>query len=212
VAATFCFGRDSRRHSETWFRGSAFLRRNGFLHGGSRQHAQIRDLTAAGTEKIFTEQVSAIGKRQQLEAALDFIREGDILVVTKLDRLARSTQHLLEILDRVKAKGANLHILNLGADTSTATGKLMFTIIGAIACFERELMLERQREGIAKAKGEGKYRGRKPTARAKADEIKTLKAAGIRPTDIARQLGIGRASVYRALGAEIPEGRSATPG
>ena len=114
-----------------------------------------------------------------------------------------STKHLLEIAERVKAKGADLHILNLGADTSTATGKLMFTVIGAIACFERELMLERQREGIAKAKAEGKYRGRKPTARAKADEIKTLKAAGIRPTDIARRLGIGRASVYRVLGNAI---------
>src|SRR5689334_23292576 len=78
-------------------------------------------------------------------------------------------------------------------------GRLMFTVIGAIACFERELMLERQREGIAKAKAEGKYKGRKPTARARAAEIATLKADGVRPTDIARQLGIGRASVYRIL-------------
>ena len=161
--------------------------------------AQLRDLAAAGCEKIFTEQVSAIGKRPQLEAALDFIREGDALIVTKLDRLARSTQHLLEILDRVKGKGAGLNVMNLGADSGSPTGKLIYTVIGAIACFERELMLERQREGIAKAKAEGKYRGRKPTARAKADEIKTLKAAGVRPTDIARQLGIGRASVYRIL-------------
>ena len=116
--------------------------------------AQIRDLTAAGCEKIYTEQVSAVGKRPQLEAALDFIREGDTLVVTKLDRLARSTQHLLEIADRVKSKGADLSILNLGADTGTATGKLIFTIIGAVGAFERELMLERQREGIAKAKAD----------------------------------------------------------
>jgi DNA invertase Pin-like site-specific DNA recombinase len=165
--------------------------------------AQIRDLAAAGTEKIFSEQVSAIGKRPQLEAALDFIREGDILVVTKLDRLARSTQHLLEIAECVKAKGADLSILNLGADTSTATGKLIFTIIGAVGAFERELMLERQREGIAKAKAEGRYRGRKPTARARAAEVKALKATGVRPVDIARRLGIGRASVYRLLGAEV---------
>lgn len=163
--------------------------------------AQVRDLTAAGCEKIFGEQVSAVAKRAQLEAALDFIREGDTLVVTKLDRLARSTQHLLDIADRVKAKGADLSILNLGADTGTATGKLIFTIIGAIAAFERELMLERQREGIAKAKAEGRYRGRKPTARARAAEVKELKAEGVRPTDIARRLGIGRASVYRVLTA-----------
>ena len=161
--------------------------------------AQIRELTVAGVEKIFREQVSAVAKRQQLEAAIDFIREGDTLVVTKLDRLARSTQHLLEIAERVKAKGADLSILNLGADTSTATGRLMFTVIGAIACFERELMLERQREGIAKAKSEWKYKGRKPTARARAAEIATLISDGVRPTDIARQLGIGRASVYRIL-------------
>jgi DNA invertase Pin-like site-specific DNA recombinase len=160
--------------------------------------AQIRELSTAGVEKIFSEQVSAVGKRPQLEAALDFIREGDTLVVTKLDRLARSTQHLLEIAERVKARGADLCILNLG-DTSTATGRLMFTVIGAVACFERELMFERQREGVARAKAQGKYKGRKPTARARAAEIVTLKADGVRPVDIARRLGIGRASVYRIL-------------
>jgi DNA invertase Pin-like site-specific DNA recombinase len=168
--------------------------------------AQIRDLKAAGCEKLFSEQVSAVGKRLQLEAALDFIREGDTLVVTKLDRLARSTQHLLEVADRVKAKSADLCILNLGADTSTATGRLMFTVIGAVGCFERELMLERQREGIAKAKAEKKYKGRKPTARARAAEITALKADGVRPVEIARRLGIGRASVYRVLGAEARAG------
>ena len=163
--------------------------------------AQIRDLNAVGVEKIFTEQLSAVTRRPQLEDALDFIREGDTLVVTKLDRLARSTQHLLEIAGRVKAKDADLVILNLGADTSTATGKLIFTIIGAIGAFERELMLERQREGVARAKAEGKYKGRKPTARARAAEVKALMADGVRPVEIARRLGIGRASVYRVLGA-----------
>ena len=165
--------------------------------------AQIRDLKGAGCEKVFSEQISSIGERPQLEAALDFIREGDMLIVTKLDRLARSTQHLLEIAERVKAKGADLCVLNLGADTSTATGRLMFTVIGAVGTFEREMMLERQREGIAKAKGERKYKGRKPTSRARAAEIAMLKADGLRPVEIARRLGIGRASVYRVLGAEI---------
>lgn len=162
--------------------------------------AQLRDLGAAGVEKIFQEQVSAVGKRPQLKAALDFVREGDSLTVTKLDRLARSTQHLLEILDRLKAKRAELSILNLGIDTGTATGKLCVTLIGAVASFERELMLERQREGVARAKAEGKYKGRKPTARARAAEVRALKAEGVRPVDIARTLGIGRASVYRVLG------------
>jgi DNA invertase Pin-like site-specific DNA recombinase len=161
--------------------------------------AQLRELRFAGCEKIFQEQVSAVGKRPQLEACLDFIREGDTLVVAKLDRLARSTQHLLQITDLVKSKGAALHVLNLGADTSTATGKLFFVLTGAIGAFEREMMLERQREGIARAKAEGKYKGRKPTARARAPEIAALKADGVRPVDIARRLGIGRASVYRIL-------------
>jgi DNA invertase Pin-like site-specific DNA recombinase len=168
--------------------------------------AQLRDLTAAGCEKIFSEQTSAVGKRPRLEAVLEFIREGDTLIVTKLDRLARSTQHLLEILDRVKVKGADLHILNLGADSGSPTGKLVYTVIAAISCFERELMLERQREGVARAKAEGKYKGRKPTARAKAAEVKALKADGVRPVDIARRLSIGRASVYRALAAETCPG------
>jgi DNA invertase Pin-like site-specific DNA recombinase len=161
--------------------------------------AQLRDLRAVGCEKIFEEQVSSVGKRPQLEACLDFVREGDTLVITKLDRLARSTQHLLEIADLVKRKGADLHILNLNIETSTATGKLLLTMIAAVATFEREMMLERQREGIAKAKAEGKYRGRKPTARARAAEIAALRADGVRPVDIARRLGIGRASVYRIL-------------
>src|SRR6266436_6116273 len=95
----------------------------------------------------------------------------------------------------LKAKGADLCIPNLG-DTGTATGRL-FTFIGTIACFEHELMLERQREGIANAKAQGKYKGRKPTARARAAEVNALRADGVRPVEIARRLGIGRASVYR---------------
>ena len=90
-------------------------------------------------------------------------------------------------------------MLNLGVDTGSATGKLLFTMIGAVATFEREMMLERQREGIARAKQEGRYRGRKPTARARSAEIEALKADGVRPVEIARRLGIGRASVYRIL-------------
>ena len=168
--------------------------------------AQLAELAQAGCDKVFREQVSSVAPRAQLEAALEFVREGDMLVVSKLDRLARSTQHLLDIADRVKGKGAHLRVLNLGMDTGTATGKLLLTVIGAIGQFEREIMLERQREGIAKAKDEGKYKGRAPTARAKAAEARTLKAAGLGATEIANRLGIGRASVYRVLGE-----RSANP-
>lgn len=138
-------------------------------------------------------------KRAKLADALEFIREGDTLVVTKLDRLARSLAHMLEIKGQVTDRGAHLRILDLDMDTSTPTGKLLLNMIGSIAEFERGIMLERQREGIAKAKAAGKYTGRQPTARAKADEVLSMKNAGKGPTEIAKVLGIGRASVYRIL-------------
>ncbi len=163
--------------------------------------AQQRDLTASGCERIFTEQVSSVDavRREQLLEALSFVRNGDTLIVTKLDRLARSVAHLMEILGQLEAKGIALRILSMGIDTNTPTGKLMLTILGGVAQFEREVMLERQREGIAKAKAEGKYKGRAPTARAKADEVLRLHKAGVGATEISKQLGIGRASVYRLL-------------
>jgi len=164
--------------------------------------AQTRDLEAIGVRRLFKEQVSSIAKRDELEAAIEFCREGDTLVVTKLDRLARSTKHLLEIIERLESKGVGLRILDFGGgevDTSSATGKLMLTMFGAFGEFERSMMLERQREGIAKAKAEGKYKGRAPTARAKANEVLALKADGIGPTEIAAKLNISRSSVYRII-------------
>jgi len=165
--------------------------------------AQVRDLKAAGSEKILQEQVSSVdvAKRARLAEALEHIRRGDTLVVTKLDRLARSVRHLFEITETLAEKGAALRILDLGIDTGKPTGKLVLTVLGGIAEFERGIMLERQREGIAKAKAAGKYKGRKPTAKAKAGEVKALKSQGVGPTAIAKQLGIGRASVYRILGS-----------
>jgi DNA invertase Pin-like site-specific DNA recombinase len=163
--------------------------------------AQIKTLTAAGCDKIFQEQVSSVAHREQLEAALDYAREGDALVVTKLDRLARSVAHLVAIGERLDAKGVSLKVLEQSIDTSTPTGRLMFNMLGAIAQFERELMLERQREGVAKAKAEGKYKGRAPTARAKASEVRRLHSESIGGTEIAKRLRISRASVYRLLKA-----------
>lgn len=164
--------------------------------------AQERDLIAAGAAKLFKEQVSSVAAREQLEAAIDFAREGDVLVVTKLDRLARSVAHLSEIVARLEKKGVALRVLALNLDTSTPTGKLMLNMLGAVAQFEREMMLERQREGIAKAQAEGKYKGRAPTARAKAAEIEALQAEGLGASEIAKRLGIGRASVYRVAGTK----------
>jgi DNA invertase Pin-like site-specific DNA recombinase len=163
--------------------------------------AQLRDLKAAGCEKIFQEQLSSVdAKREQLEAAIEFCREGDVLICTKLDRLARSVADVVTIEARLNKKGAALHIMDPAMDTSSPAGRLVFNVLASIAQFEREIMLTRQREGIAKAKGEGKYKGRKPTARAKAAEVKQLLAEGVSATETARRLGIGRRSVYRILG------------
>ena len=158
---------------------------------------QLRDLQAAGCERVFQEHLSSVNaNRPQLEAALDYLRDGDTLVVTKLDRLARSMRDLLAIVDRIEAKGAALSILAMNLDTATPTGKLMLQVLGAVAEWERAMVLERQREGVAKAKREGKYKGRAPTARAKASDVMRLLADGVRPTEVAKQLGIARRSVY----------------
>jgi DNA invertase Pin-like site-specific DNA recombinase len=153
--------------------------------------AQLKALNAAGCEKLFSEKLSSVAQRPQLEAAIDFAREGDSLVVTKLDRLARSVAHLVSIGEKLDAKGVSLRVLEQAIDTSTPTGRLMFNMLGAIAQFERELMLERQREGVAKAKSEGKYKGRAPTGR--------LHSESIGATEIAKRLRISKASVYRVL-------------
>jgi DNA invertase Pin-like site-specific DNA recombinase len=163
--------------------------------------AQHRELKAVGCQKFFSEQVSSVASRGKLDAALEELREGDVLVVTKLDRLARSMRNLMEIVDTIANKGASLRIIAMNLDTGTPTGRLMLNMLGSVAQFEREMMLERQREGIAKAKAESKYKGRKPTAMAKSDDVKALHAKGIGATEIAKQLKIGRASVYRALEA-----------
>jgi DNA invertase Pin-like site-specific DNA recombinase len=169
--------------------------------------AQERDLKEVGCERLFTEQVSSVDQhRAALETALDFIREGDVLIVTKLDRLARSVADLVEVTGRIAAKGASLRILDLAIDTSTATGELMLNLIGSIAQFERRIMLERQREGIAKAKAEGKYKGRKPIARAQAAEVLRLTEDGLTGPQIAAKLGISLRSVRRC---QKPEAQAA---
>jgi DNA invertase Pin-like site-specific DNA recombinase len=164
--------------------------------------AQVKELERYGVEKVYKEQVSSIAHREQLELALEHLRSGDQLIVTKLDRLARNVTHLGSLLETVEAKGASLVILSFGGntvDTSTATGKLLLNMMGAVAQFEREMMLERQREGIAKAKADGKYKGRAPTAKRQAEKVKALVEAGVSRDQILQQTGISRASYYRLL-------------
>lgn len=161
--------------------------------------AQLNELNSAGCEKIFNEQISSMAKRDQLEHAISFAREGDLLIVTKIDRLARSVVDLLTIIQTLDSKKVGLLILNLNIDTQTSTGRLMLNVLGSIAQFEREIMLERQREGIAKAKAEGKYKGRKPIALSIRKEVLYYAMQGKSKVNISRHLNIGIASVYRIL-------------
>jgi DNA invertase Pin-like site-specific DNA recombinase len=162
---------------------------------------QLQDLQSAGCEKIFHEQVSSIAKRLQLKAAIEFVREGDVLVITRIDRLARTVSDLLAIIQVLENKKVDMHILNLGMDTQTPTGKLMLTVLGGVAQFEREIMLERQREGVAKAKAAGKYKGRKPISSERRQEVMRLAAEGVSKVSIAKKVKIGEATVYRILKA-----------
>jgi DNA invertase Pin-like site-specific DNA recombinase len=164
---------------------------------------QRESLKAVGCERLYEEQISSAAPREALREAVAYIREGDTLVVTKLDRLARSVKHLGEIVEELEAKGVGLRVLNLGLDTSNATGKLMLNVLGSVAQFEREIMLERQRDGIAKAKALGRYRGRKPTAQMKSDEIKAFASEGLTKRDIAKRLELSERSVYRVLMSSI---------
>ena len=148
--------------------------------------AQRRDLEAAGCKKIFAEQVSSVAEREQLKATIEYLREDDVLVATKLDRLARTMHHLIDIVDQVKQRNAHLRILGAKLDTETATGRMMLQVLGAVAEHERASILERQRERIAKAKAKGKYKGRARTAMAKAGEVEKLLATGVNPTELAR--------------------------
>ncbi len=164
--------------------------------------AQQRDLLATGCKQIFSETISSVRERPEFIRAQQFVREGDTLCCTKLDRLARSTTDLLSIVGELEKKGVALRILDFGGqavDTQSPTGRLMLTVVAAMAQWEREIMLARQREGIAKAKAEGRYRGRAPTARAKITEMRQLRDAGVGGSEIARRLSVSRASVYRLL-------------
>lgn len=160
--------------------------------------AQIEALTAAGCGMVRQEQRSGatFEGRPELQTILDFIHPGETLVVTRIDRLARSMQDLQTIVAQLKEKGAHLAATEQPVDTSTATGKAFFDMLGVFAEFATNLRRERQAEGIKAAKRKGVYRGRPPKI-----DMATIQAklgAGLSPTEIAREMGISRGTVYKA--------------
>ena len=161
---------------------------------------QVDALRKAGCEVIREEKRSGTTRegRAELDTLLTFLRQGDTLMVTRIDRLARSIGDLQDIVRGLKAKGVSLRATEQPIDTSTAAGKAFLDMLGVFAEFETNLRKERQMEGIAKAKSQGVYKGRKPSV--DADKVRELKAAGMGATEIAKALKVGRASVYRVLG------------
>jgi DNA invertase Pin-like site-specific DNA recombinase len=160
---------------------------------------QLDALNAVGCDLIREEKISGTSRngRTELETLLAFLREGDTLVVTRIDRLARSVKDLQDIVHELKAKGVALKATEQPIDTSTPAGKAFLDMLGVFAEFETALRRERQMEGIAKAKAKGVYKGRKRDL--PRDAILAAKADGVSPSAIATRLGIARSSVYRVL-------------
>jgi DNA invertase Pin-like site-specific DNA recombinase len=156
-------------------------------------------LRAAGCDTVRAEKRSGTTTqgREELKVILDFLRPGDVLMVTRIDRLARSIGDLQDIVRTIKARGASLKATEQPIDTSTAAGKCFLDMLGVFAEFETNLRKERQMEGIAKAKAAGVYKGR--PASIEGARVREMKAQGLGATEIAKALGIGRASVYRVL-------------
>ena len=169
---------------------------------GQSLDIQNEALAQSGCDKVFSEKMSgrSTKDREQLALALDFVREGDTLVITRLDRLARSVADLHRIIEQLTEKKVAFRCLNQsGVDTDTSTGRLMLAVLGAVAAFENDIRRERQMEGIEKAKVAGKYRGR--PASIDPARVRELRETGMGAAQIAKTLNIGRASVYRALTA-----------
>ena len=166
---------------------------------GQSLELQLEQLKAAGCEKVFSEKKSGrrADDRPALHDALDYLRDGDVFVVTRLDRLARSIVDLRNIVDRLETKKVGFQVLQQSINTTAPEGRLLLNLVGSFAEFENDIRRERQREGIDRAKAAGRYNGRPRSI--DRDMVNKLKAEGVGPAEIARQLKIGRASVYRML-------------
>lgn len=162
---------------------------------------QIAVLTAIGCRKLFSEKSTGTKKegRLALDECLDYLRDGDTLVVTRIDRLSRSLRDLQNLVHDLESQNIKLRATEQAIDTSSASGKAFLDMLGVFAEFETRLRQERQREGIARAKDKGAYKGRKPTARAKSQQVIELTMAGLTREAVAARLEMGKASVYRIL-------------
>lgn len=160
---------------------------------------QMDELAGHGCERIFQDQASGTSRaRAGLVEMMQFVRDGDTIVVSRLDRFARSLTDLFQLLDELSRKGVAFQCVHQSIDTSSSTGKLTLAILGAVAEFENDIRRERQRAGIAKAKANGVYKGRK--AGIDTEQVRAMTAQGITASRIASELGCHRQSVYRLIG------------
>jgi DNA invertase Pin-like site-specific DNA recombinase len=179
---------------------------------GQSLDVQLDKLTHCN--RIFKEKQSArsTDKREQLSLCLDYVRDGDTLVVTKLDRLARSTRDLLNILNELEKKQVKLHVIDQQIDTSTASGRLLVTMLGSIAEFENDLRKDRQADGISLARRNGVKFGRKKALNeTQVQELRQKRLEGILIKDLMTHYSLSKASVYRALGAVEQNAALETP-
>lgn len=159
---------------------------------------QINQLKQIGCSKIYADQKTGRNlNREQLQQCLDYLREGDVLAFTRVDRLGRSLKDLVTIADDLRKKGVGLYIVQQNLDTSTPMGQMFYAMLGIISEFEYHLKRERQLEGIVRAKSLGKYKGRKSLDEQVREKIAQLMAQNMKPSSIAKELGIGRTSVYK---------------
>lgn len=159
--------------------------------------SQLDELKKAGCTKIFQEKASSVKKRPEFEKCLDYLREGDTLIVWKLDRLGRTTKKLLELIDDLKDRGINLQIITLGVDTSTAAGRLFFTMMAGLAEMERELIRERTNAGLQAARARGRMGGRKPIDEQIMARAMMMYEANMTVDDITKTLDISRSTFYK---------------
>ena len=181
---------------------------------GQSLAVQLDELTRAGCTKVFAEKKSGryTDNRPELKACLEYVRHGDTFVVSRLDRMARSILDLARIADTLQRKGVNLRVINQGIDTSTSEGKLLFGILATFAAFETDLRSERQASGIELAKKNGVKFGRKSALTdVQKATIRRLRAEERFSIDqLVTRFAVSRASVYRALGADLPQAPAAT--